>query len=86
MKAAKLLTEAAALDHIEAIYNLGICYHYGYGTEIDFRMTRVKASYRQARNFLEKYFPDYLDVPVLFVIPYIRCLIIMSGRHYTGVV
>ena len=27
-----LLTQAHDLGHIEATYNLGICYHYGYGT------------------------------------------------------
>ena len=33
--AAKLLTEARALGHVEAAYNLGICYHYGYGVDVD---------------------------------------------------
>ena len=31
----KLLTQAHDLGHIEATYNLGICYHYGYGTNAD---------------------------------------------------
>ncbi len=30
-----LLTEARALGHMEATYNLGVCCHYGYGTDID---------------------------------------------------
>lgn len=33
--AAKLLTQAHEMGHIEATYNLGICYHYGYGTSVD---------------------------------------------------
>ena len=33
--AVKLLTQAHNAGHIEATYNLGICYHYGYGTEIN---------------------------------------------------
>ena len=31
----KLLSQAHELGHIEASYNLGICYHYGYGTSVD---------------------------------------------------
>ena len=30
-----LLTEARALGLMEAIYNLGVCCHYGYGTDVD---------------------------------------------------
>ncbi len=33
--AVKLLTKAHDMGHVEATYNLGICYHHGYGTEID---------------------------------------------------
>ncbi len=33
--ALKLLTQAHDMGHIEATYNLGICYHYGYGTGVD---------------------------------------------------
>ena len=33
--AAVLLTQAHDLGHIEATYNLGICYHYGFGTSVD---------------------------------------------------
>ena len=33
--AAKLLTQAHEIGHTEATYNLGICYHYGYGTAVD---------------------------------------------------
>lgn len=34
-EAVRLLTLAAGQNHIEAIYNLAICHHYGYGTGID---------------------------------------------------
>ena len=30
--AVKLLTQAHDIGHVEATYNLAICYHYGYGT------------------------------------------------------
>ena len=33
--ATKLLTKAHEMGHVEATYNLGICYHYGFGTEVD---------------------------------------------------
>ena len=33
--ATKLLIQAHEMGHVEATYNLGICYHYGYGTGID---------------------------------------------------
>ena len=33
--AVKLLAEARVLGHVEATYNLGICYHYGYGAPVD---------------------------------------------------
>lgn len=33
-------------------------------SDCDFRMSRVKASYRQARDFLNTYYPEYMDVPV----------------------
>lgn len=33
--ATKLLIQAHDMGHVEAAYNLGICYHYGYGTGID---------------------------------------------------
>ena len=33
--ATKLLIQAHDLGHVEAAYNLGICYHYGYGTDIN---------------------------------------------------
>lgn len=31
--AAKLLMQAHGMGHVEATYNLGICYHYGYGVD-----------------------------------------------------
>ena len=33
--AVKLLTQAHGMGHVEATYNLGICYHYGHGTGVD---------------------------------------------------
>ena len=33
--ALQLLTRARATGHVEATYNLGICYHYGFGTGVD---------------------------------------------------
>ena len=33
--AVKLLTQAHDMGHVEATCNLGICYHYGYGTAVD---------------------------------------------------
>ena len=33
--AVRLLTQAHDMGHVEATYNLGICYHYGFGTSID---------------------------------------------------
>lgn len=35
--AVRLLTRARELGHVEAAYNLGICFHYGYGTEVDLK-------------------------------------------------
>lgn len=46
--AATLLTEAYALGHVEATYNLGICYHYGYGVEVD--LERAFGMYLEAAN------------------------------------
>ena len=31
----RLLTQARELGHVEATYNLGICYHYGHGTAVN---------------------------------------------------
>ena len=33
--ALQLLTQAHDMGHAEATYNLGICYHYGFGADID---------------------------------------------------
>lgn len=38
-RAVKLLTQAHEMGHVEATYNLGICYHYGYGTAVDLAKT-----------------------------------------------
>lgn len=42
--ALRLLTEAYEQEHVEAAYNLGICYHYGYGTAAD--LVRARELYR----------------------------------------
>ena len=33
--ATKLLIQSHEMGHVEATYNLGICYHYGFGTDVD---------------------------------------------------
>ena len=44
----ELLTRAHEMGHIEAAYNLGICFHYGYGTQID--LARAFELYLEAAN------------------------------------
>ncbi len=46
--AVNLLTEARELGHVEATYNLGICYHYGYGTAMD--LARAFDLYLESAN------------------------------------
>ncbi len=46
--ALQLLTEAYEQGHVEAAYNLGICYHYGYGAEAD--LPRARDLYRFAAD------------------------------------
>ena len=46
--AVKLLTQAHDLGHVEATYNLGICYHYGYGTSVD--LTKAYDLYLESAN------------------------------------
>ena len=46
--AVKLLTRARDLGHAEAAYNLGICYHYGYGVAVD--LDRAYALYLESAN------------------------------------
>ena len=46
--ATKLLTEAYDMGHVEATYNLGICYHYGFGTEAD--LTKAFELYLESAN------------------------------------
>lgn len=33
--ATKLLIQSHEMGHVEATYNLGICYHHGFGTDVD---------------------------------------------------
>ena len=46
--AVKLLTRARDMCHVEATYNLGICYHYGYGTDED--LAKAYELYLEAAN------------------------------------
>lgn len=46
--AVKLLTQAHDMGHVEATYNLGICYHYGYGTAAD--LAKAYALYLESAN------------------------------------
>lgn len=46
--ATRLLTQAHKMGHVEATYNLGICYHYGYGTSVD--LEKAYALYLQTAN------------------------------------
>lgn len=46
--ATQLLTQAHGLGHVEATYNLGICYHYGFGTGID--LAKAFALYLESAN------------------------------------
>ena len=46
--ALKLLTKAHDMGHVEATYNLGICYHYGHGTHVD--LARAYELYLESAN------------------------------------
>lgn len=46
--ATKLLIQAHELGHVEATYNLGICYHYGFGTGVDLK--KAYELYLEAAN------------------------------------
>ena len=46
--ATKLLIQAHEMGHVEATYNLGICYHYGFGTDID--LAKAFALYLESAN------------------------------------
>lgn len=46
----ELLTRAHEMGHIEASYNLGICFHYGYGTDIDLKKPLSCIFMPQMRN------------------------------------
>ena len=46
--ALKLLTKAHDMGHVEATYNLGICYHYGHGTNVD--LARAYELYLESAN------------------------------------
>lgn len=46
--AAELLTQAHDMGHVEATYNLGICYHYGFGSGID--LAKAFGPYLEAAN------------------------------------
>lgn len=46
--ATRLLTRAHDMGHVEATYNLAICYHYGYGTGVD--LQKAYELYLEAAN------------------------------------
>lgn len=46
--ATRLLIEAHDMGHVEATYNLGICYHYGFGTGVD--LAKAFALYFESAN------------------------------------
>ena len=46
--ATQLLTKAHEMGHVEATYNLGICYHYGFGTGID--LAKAFSLYLESAN------------------------------------
>lgn len=46
--ATKLLIQDHEMGHVEATYNLGICYHYGFGTDID--LAKAFALYLESAN------------------------------------
>lgn len=46
--ALQLLTRAHDMGHVEATYNLGICYHYGFGADVD--LTKAYALYLESAN------------------------------------
>ena len=46
--ATKLLIRAHDMGHVEATYNLGICYHYGFGAAID--LAKAFDLYLEAAN------------------------------------
>ena len=48
--ALRLLTRADEMDHVEAAYNLGICYHYGYGAQAD--LEKAYAEIKKRSDFV----------------------------------
>lgn len=46
--ALRLLTQAHDMGHVEATYNLGICYHYGFGTGVD--LAKAYELYRESAD------------------------------------
>ena len=46
--ATRLLIEAHDMGHVEATYNLGICYHYGFGTGVE--LAKAFALYFESAN------------------------------------
>lgn len=65
----ELLTQAHALGHVEATYNLAICFHYGYGTDNDpFRafelyLESAKAGYGKGMELVGRFYNRGIAVP-----------------------
>lgn len=60
--AVKLLTQAHDMGHVEATYNLGICYHYGYGADVDLAkafdlyLESAKAGYGKGMELVGRFY------------------------------
>lgn len=60
--AVKLLTQAQRQGHVEATYNLGICYHYGHGTGVDLAkayalyLESAKAGYGKGMELVGRFY------------------------------
>ena len=60
--ATRLLIQAHDLGHVEATYNLGICYHYGFGTAVDLAkafalyLESAKAGYGKGMELVGRFY------------------------------
>lgn len=60
--ATRLLIEAHDMGHVEATYNLGICYHYGFGTGVklakafDLYLESANAGYGKGMELVGRFY------------------------------